>query len=100
MRDGDYIYHTAEKQYYRFVRSEQERESVISNTIDKNGELSFLNQHIDTLKKVITHFEEYGALILDKSIYSKDAEHVNKNIRMNNNIYKEFSNFCDEYYPH
>lgn len=98
MREGDYIYHKADKKYYPFIRSEEERGSKTAT--ENNGELTFLNQHIDTLKKVILHFEEHGALILDKSIYSKDAEHVNKSIRMNNNIYKEFSSFCEEYYPH
>src|SRR5699024_9321426 len=88
MREGDYIYHKAEKKYYPFVRSEEERVSIIAT--EDNDELTFLNQHIDTLKKVIMHFEERGALILDKSIYSKDAEFVNKSIRMNNKIYKEF----------
>ncbi|MFD1447952.1 hypothetical protein [Oceanobacillus profundus] len=98
MREGDYIYHKADKRYYPFVRSEEERGSKIDT--EENRELAFFSQHIDTLKKVIRQFEEHGSLLLDKRIYSKDADFVNKSIRMNNNIYAEFSTFCEEYYPH
>ncbi|WP_193063734.1 hypothetical protein [Oceanobacillus oncorhynchi] len=98
MREGDYIYHKADKRYYPFVRSEEERGLKIDT--EGNRELAFFNQHIDTLKKVIRQFEEHGSLLLDKCIYSKDADFVNKSIRMNNDIYKEFTSFSEEYYPH
>lgn len=98
MREGDYIYHKADKRYYPFVRSEEERLSKIDTGV--NRELAFFSQHIGTLKKVIRQFEEHGSLLLDKRIYSKDADFVNKSIRMNNDIYKEFTSFSEEYYPH
>lgn len=98
MREGDYIYHKADKKYYPFVRSEEERDTNVD--VENDDVLSFLDQHFDTLKKVIFQFEEQGALILDKRIYSKGAEYINKSIRMNNDIYISFSNFSDEYYPH
>lgn len=98
MREGDYLYHQADKKYYPFVRSEAER--TASTTTEHSDEITFIKNHLDTLKKVVHHFEEAGNLLLDKRIYSKDAEFVNKSIRMNSAIYENFSHFCEEYYPH
>ncbi|MEK4801055.1 hypothetical protein MHI02_05780 [Oceanobacillus sp. FSL K6-0118] len=98
MREGDYIYHKADKKYYPFVRSEEEREKN-SQSVNDN-EIDFIKHNVDTLKKVIKQFEEQGLLLLDKRIYSRDAKFVNKSIRMNSDIYEEFSSFCEEYYPH
>ncbi len=98
MREGDYLYHQADKQYYPFVRSEDER--VTSSHTEHNDEITFIKNHFETLKKVIQQFEESGNLLLDKRIYSKNADFVNKSIRMNTSIYEDFSKFCEEYYPH
>ena len=98
MREGDYLYHQADKQYYPFVRSEEER--VSSTHTEQNDDIAFIKTHIDTLKKVIQQFEESGNLLLDKRIYSKNAEFTNKSVRMNTSIYEDFSKFCEEYYPH
>ncbi|GIN27220.1 MULTISPECIES: hypothetical protein [Bacillus] len=98
MREGDYIYHKADKKYYPFVRSEEER---LTNDLSNNSdEVPFFKQHEDTMKKLIKHFENKGLLFLDERIYSRDATYSNKSIRMNNAIYEEFSSFCEEYYPH
>ncbi|WP_077357590.1 hypothetical protein [Virgibacillus halodenitrificans] len=98
MREGDYLYHKADKQYYPFVRSEEGRKT--NSRTEDNNETAFIKSNVDTLKKIIQHFEEQGLLLLDKRIYSKDAKYVNKSIRMNSGIYEEFSRFCEEYYPH
>lgn len=98
MREGDYLYHQADKQYYPFVRSDEER---VKNTHTGNiDELAFIRNNMKTLKKVIHQFEESGNLLLDKRIYSKEAEFVNKSIRMNSSVYDDFSRFCEENYPH
>ncbi len=98
MREGDYLYHKADKRYYPFVRSEKER---ISNShTEDSDETTFIKNNVDALKKVIQHFEEQGLLLLDKRIHSKEAKFVNKSIRMNSDIYEDFSSFCEEYYPH
>lgn len=97
MREGDYMYHKADKKYYPFVRSEEER---LTKELSNNDEETFFNQHEDTLKKIIQQFENKGLLFLDERIYSRDATYSNKSIRMNNAIYEEFSSFCEEYYPH
>lgn len=98
MREGDYLYHKADKQYYPFVRTEEER--LTSNQSNDSNGVAFIQKHEDTLKKVIQHFENKGILFLDKRIYNKNAKFSNKSIRMNNAIYEEFSSFCEEYYPH
>lgn len=98
MREGDYLYHQADKQYYPFVRSEEER--VKSPQNGESDELAFIKRNLGTMNKMIQQFEEQGLLLLDKRIYSKDAEFVNKSIRMNNAIYEAFTGFCEEYFPH
>ncbi|WP_025729704.1 hypothetical protein [Heyndrickxia ginsengihumi] len=98
MREGYYLYHKADKKYYPFVRSEEERVTVKAN--EESDENSFIKSHMDTLKKIVQIVEESGPLLLDKRIYDENAEIMNKNIRMNNEIYKEFSDFCKKYYPH
>lgn len=98
MREGDYIYHKADKKYYPFVRSKEEREQILQN--GDNDEIVFIKRNVNTLKKVIKQFEEQGLLLLDKRIYSRDAKFVNKSIRMNSDIYDNFTQFCDEFYPH
>lgn len=98
MREGDYIYHKADKQYYPFVRSEEER--VKNNNIQQNDELTFIKNHIDTLKIMIQQLESSGNLLLDKQIYKSDAKYVNKSIRMNSDIYDDFNRFCKDFFPH
>lgn len=98
MREGDYLYHKGDKRYYPFVRSEEER--IKGKTNEESNEIAFIKKHIDALKKVINNIEESGTLFLDKRIYNENAEIMNKNIRINNEIYKEFSDFCKKYYPH
>lgn len=98
MREGDYLYHQADKQYYPFVHSEEER--VTSQNMDGNKESAFIKDNLVTLEKIVHQFEEQGLLYLDKRIYSKDSKYVNKSIRMNNDIYSDFTRFCEEFYPH
>ena len=98
MREGDYIYHKADKRYYPFVRTEEERITRTKSNDDSG--LSFIKHHEKTLKMIIEQFEHTGLLVLDKRIYSNDATFSNKSIRMNNDIYEEFSGFCEKYFPH
>lgn len=98
MREGDYLYHQGDKQYYPFVRSEEERISKDLN--HSNEEIKFIRNNRDILEKIIHNIEIQGLLYLDKRIYDKNAKFVNKSIRMNSEIYEDFSHFCDEYFPH
>lgn len=49
MREGDYLYHKADKKYYPFVRNEEDR--VTSTKSNESNGLSFIEQHENTLKK-------------------------------------------------
>lgn len=98
MREGDYLYHKADKKYYPFFRSEEDR--ITSTKGKESNVLSFLEQHENTLKKIIEQYEYTGLLILDKRIYSNEATFSNKSIRMNNDIYEQFSAFCEKSFPH
>ncbi|WP_099157565.1 hypothetical protein [Virgibacillus ndiopensis] len=98
MREGDYLYHQADKQYYPFVRSEEER--VVTSNRKVDDETTFIRENMITLRKVVQYFKESGNLLLDKRIYSKNTKFVNKSIRMNNDIYEEFSSFCEDHFPH
>lgn len=98
MREGDYLYHQADKQYYPFVRSEEER--VVTSNRKVDDETTFIKENMITLRKVVQYFKESGNLLLDKRIYSKNTKFVNKSIRMNNDIYEEFSSFCEDHFPH
>lgn len=51
MRIRDYFYHQSDKQYYPFVRSEEER--LKSEQKDESDELSFIKEHFDTLKGLL-----------------------------------------------
>ncbi|WP_342488862.1 hypothetical protein MKX67_03700 [Cytobacillus sp. FSL W7-1323] len=98
MREGDYLYHQGDKQYYPFVRSEKERTKNPSE--NDSDDIAYIKKHQRTLKRLLQHLEENGILFLDKRIYSKASKYTNKSIRMNTEVYEEFSNFCDEHYPH
>ncbi|WP_047981875.1 hypothetical protein [Ornithinibacillus contaminans] len=97
MRVGDYFYHQSDKQYYPFVRSEDERLKVDQK--DESDELSFIKEHFDALKGLLQMYQSNRLLVLDGRIYSKEAKYENKSVKMNNDLYDEFKKFCEEYYP-
>jgi len=98
MRVGDYFYHQSDKQYYPFVRSEEERKKV--NEKGELSEITFIQKNLNTLKNIVQLYEKNKLLLLDERIYGNDAGFVNKSIKMNTDIYEEFSKFCDDQYPH
>lgn len=97
MRLGDYFYHQSDKQYYPFVRSENER--LKAEKKDESDELLFIKEHFDILKSLLQMYQSNGLLVLDERIYSKDAKFGNKSIKMSTELYEEFKTFCDESYP-
>ncbi|WP_254391890.1 hypothetical protein [Terribacillus sp. DMT04] len=97
MRVGDYFYHQSDKQYYPFVKSEDER--IKADQKDKSDELSFLTEHCDALKSLVQLYQSNRLLVLDERIYSKEAKYENKSLKMNKELYDEFKIFCEEYYP-
>jgi hypothetical protein len=63
-------------------------------------EVMFVQKNLNTLKNIVQLYEKNKLMLLDERIYDKDARFVNKSIKMNTVIYKEFSKFCDDPYPH
>jgi len=97
MRVGDYFYHQSNKQYYPFVKSDDER--IKADQKNKSDELSFLTEHFDALKSLVQLYQSNRLLVLDERIYSKEAKYENKSLKMNKELYDEFKKFCEEYYP-
>lgn len=98
LREGNYFYHKADKKYYPYVHSEEER--IQKNNPEKSDELTFIKNKIDTIKRIIQQYEESGNLLLDKKIYDNNANYVNKTIRINSDIYDSFIVWSKQHYPH
>jgi len=95
MTNGDYVYIKRENQYYKFVRDLKDLQSSVTD----NDTMLYLNQNIETIKKVISLFQHHTPLILDEKIYSKQLSYTTKSLKMNDNVYSEFTDFCKSNYP-
>lgn len=91
---GEYQYSKKNKQYVKVATSEDNNGGVVSDS------LSFIEENRQTLQQIIEMYQSNSLLILDESVYSKTATYENKSIKMNKDIYSDFSKFCDTYYPH
>lgn len=96
MRKGDYFYHQSDKKYYPFFRDENEKRKAGENR--DSEELTFIRENLDALKSLLQNYKS-STLLLDERIYRNNAIFVNKSIKMNSEIYDEFSKFCEENYP-
>ncbi|WP_033826896.1 hypothetical protein [Bacillus andreraoultii] len=99
MQKGDYVFVKRDKKYFKFLRGANSTVEEIK-TSDYNEELSFLKENIDALKNLISNQEKHNMLILDKKIYDTSAKYVNKNIKVNDSIYQEFTSTCVSQFPH
>lgn len=97
MRKGDYFYHQSDRKYYRFIRDEDEKS--IKGKYGDSEVLSFIQENFDTLKSLIQNYQSSSFLLLDERVYRSNANFVNKSIKMNSEIYEEFSKFCEDNYP-
>lgn len=95
MRKCDYFYHQADRKYYRFIRDEKN----IKGKYGDSEVLSFIQENFDTLKSLIQNCKSSAFLLLDERVYRSNANFVNKSIKMNSEIYEEFSKFCEDNYP-
>ncbi|SOC08278.1 hypothetical protein SAMN05880501_10552 [Ureibacillus xyleni] len=98
MQRGDYVYIQRDNKFYKFIR---DKTMVVSNNESATDNiLSFIKDNQDILKKMISDYE-YGnkMLILDERVYSNNAKFENKSIKMNNDIHKQFIEFCKKDYP-
>ncbi|WP_339197701.1 hypothetical protein [Aeribacillus sp. FSL k6-2211] len=95
MRKDDYFYHQTDRKYYRFIRDEKN----IKGKYSDSEVLSFIQENFDTLKSLIQNYKSSSFLLLDERVYRSNANFVNKSIKMNSEIYEEFSKFCEDNYP-
>ena len=91
--NGEYQYNKKNKQYVKAVALEEKRG-------DDSESLSFIIENRQSLKELVEMYQSNKLLLIDEKVYSKTATFENKSIKMNKDIYKDFSNFCDTHYPH
>lgn len=60
-----------------------------------NEDLTYLLEHIDILKKLITTYEE-NVFILHPRIYSKDNTYSIKSIKVNDQVYNQFTQMWED----
>lgn len=102
MTKGDYVYIKRDKKYFKFIRDENTQLGSRAETFtaDYSEELSFLKNHLGTLKRMVSSQENVQPLILDKRIYDAKTKFVNKNIKVNVSIYQEFTALCENKFRH
>ncbi|MED3824420.1 hypothetical protein P4561_11930 [Priestia flexa] len=100
MRVGDFFFHQSDKRYYPFIRSEEEVQKRAKSEHENELELEFIRNNLNELKGLLQMYHHNTLLLLDEQIYSKNATFVTKSIKMNLEIYEEFSQFCEEHYRH
>lgn len=87
---------------YFIINAVRDKSMVVSNNKNPNDNiLSFIEDNHDTLKNMISDYENRKKmLILDDRVYSHNAKFENKSIKMNNDIHKQFVEFCKKDYPY
>lgn len=98
-RVGNFFYHQTDKQYYTFIRNKYDKPGVGDAQLLTKEE-SFLKENLEDLERLIKMFQTKQLFLLNERIYSKQGKFENKSIKMNKEIYKEFTEFCDENFPH
>ncbi|MDF2065097.1 hypothetical protein [Bacillus sp. Cr_A10] len=91
--NGEYQFNKKNKQYVRVIASET-NEKVESDSI------TFIYDNRQALQRLVDLFQSNRLVLLDERVYAKNATYENKSIKMNKDIYKYFSQFCENYYPH
>lgn len=92
--NGEYRFLKKNKQYVRAVTLGE----VVKN--EDNEAVVFINKNKQVFKRLIEMYQSNNLLLLDERVYSKKAIFENKSIKMNKDIYRGFSEFCDNNYPH
>jgi IS30 family transposase len=91
--NGEYQYNKKSKQYVKA--------NVVGDKKEVNSEtITFIDENKVILQRLIEMYQSNNLLLLDERVYSKNAKFENKSIKMNKDIYKEFSLFCDTHYNH
>lgn len=99
MQKGDYVYIKRDKKYFKYLRDEHNVQGELK-TSDYNKELLFIKENYDIIKNIISNQDKNTTLVLDKKIYDAKAKYVNKNIKVNDSIYQEFTSMCESQFRH
>lgn len=103
MQKQDFVYIARENQYFKFIRDKESLGNAKPSdkaTIGFQEELTFIKEHLETLRNLVSTVNEKPTLVLDKEIYNTKAKYVNKNLKLNENIYEKFSKLCENQFPH
>lgn len=92
---GEFQFMKRNQQYVKTIVIKEEDDNWADNEV-----LTFVRQNKPTLQRLVEMYQSNNLLLLDERIYSKNAKFENKSIKMNKDIYKEFSLFCDTHYNH
>lgn len=95
MTTGDYVYIQRENRYFKFVRENDYTPQTLFYE-DFAEELYFIRENLTHFKSMIVTEPE---LKISKKIHNKDAIFSNKSIKMNEEIYANFSSHCQDKFP-
>ena len=90
---------------YQFIKKNKQYIGAVSlgdKVENENNDraTAFIIQNRKALQHIIEMYQSNNLLLLDEQVYSKKATFENKSIKMNKDIYKNFSEFCEANYPH
>lgn len=85
---GEFQFVKKNKQYVRTTTIQEEENNRAGYEV-----LTFIKQNKQTLQRLEEMYQSNNLLLLDERVYSKNAKFENKSIKMNKDIYKEFSLF-------
>lgn len=95
MSKDDLVYIKRDRKYYKILKDDTALTSPISNY---NKELQFLRDNFDTLKGLLTY--NLKPFTLDKRVYSSTEKTINKNIKVNQDIYDDFISICSQQFSY
>lgn len=100
MARGDYVFIKRENRYFKFLRDGSVSDKLPAQDMveDYSEALNFLKDKLHELKRLLATDSPYP-IVLDKRIYSTQ-KFSNKNIKVNDNIYKEFTAICEHDFPY
>ncbi|UQQ36181.1 hypothetical protein [Paenibacillus polymyxa] len=99
MQAGDYVFIKRDNHYYKFLRDPQSIPTKRQPAMDSE-EMSFLKENLEKLRSLVEVKNDKSILVLDQRIYSKNSQFLVKSIKMNEDIYGYFTEYCDEKFPH
>lgn len=94
MRTGGYSYNQSKKQYEKTLTLDEyiKIRDYEKETSEKEDAINFLTSHLTEIKEILYVYSEN--LILDSKVYQPNIPTTIKSLKINEEIYKEFSNLA------